>query len=167
MFDTINSFLYDWKEESGRTAKIFDALSDASLAQRVAEGHWSLGQIAWHLVTAIPEMMGHTGLTVDGPGPDAPVPAAAAEIAAAYKAVAAALADRVEAEWTDDTLKVVDEMYGLSWPRGVTLRVLLRHEIHHRAQMTVLMRQAGLTVPGIYGPAKEDWAKMGKEPPEH
>jgi uncharacterized damage-inducible protein DinB len=27
--------------------------------------------------------------------------------------------------------------------------------------MTVLMRQAGLTVPGCYGPAAEEWATMG------
>lgn len=32
--------------------------------------------------------------------------------------------------------------------------------------MTVLMRQAGLTVPGIYGPAKEEWAKFGLEAPK-
>ena len=31
--------------------------------------------------------------------------------------------------------------------------------------MTVLMRQAGLRVPGIYGPAREDWSGMGMEPP--
>jgi uncharacterized damage-inducible protein DinB len=27
--------------------------------------------------------------------------------------------------------------------------------------MTVLMRQAGLRVPGIYGPAKEEWEEHG------
>lgn len=32
--------------------------------------------------------------------------------------------------------------------------------------MTVLMRQAGLTVPGIYGPAKEEWATFGMEAPK-
>jgi uncharacterized damage-inducible protein DinB len=32
--------------------------------------------------------------------------------------------------------------------------------------MTVLMRQAGLRVPGIYGPAKEDWASMNMPPQE-
>ena len=41
---------------------------------------------------------------------------------------------------------------------------LVRHQAHHRAQMTVLMRQAGLAVPGIYGPAREEWAAMGMEP---
>ena len=31
--------------------------------------------------------------------------------------------------------------------------------------MTVLMRQAGLTVPGVYGPAKEE-CKAGMEAPK-
>ena len=33
--------------------------------------------------------------------------------------------------------------------------------------MTVLMRQAGLTVPGVYGPAKEEWATAGMEAPNN
>jgi hypothetical protein len=32
--------------------------------------------------------------------------------------------------------------------------------------MTVLMRQAGLKVPGVYGPAREEWAGMGMQAPE-
>ena len=40
---------------------------------------------------------------------------------------------------------------------------LINHQNHHRGQMTVLMRQAGLTVPGVYGPAKEEWATAGME----
>jgi uncharacterized damage-inducible protein DinB len=30
--------------------------------------------------------------------------------------------------------------------------------------MTVLMRQADLRVPGIYGPSREEWAAGGAEP---
>ena len=52
-------------------------------------------------------------------------------------------------------------MYGEQWPRGTTLLALILHQTHHRAQMTVLMRQAGLAVPGLYGPAREEWAAMG------
>ena len=50
------------------------------------------------------------------------------------------------------------------WKRGGVLASLVNHQIHHRGQMTVLMRQAGLAVPGIYGPAREEWAKMGLPP---
>jgi len=52
-------------------------------------------------------------------------------------------------------------MYGEKWTRGQSLLALMAHEIHHRAQMTVLMRQAGLKVPGVYGPAREEWAAYG------
>jgi uncharacterized damage-inducible protein DinB len=52
-------------------------------------------------------------------------------------------------------------MYGETWKRGLTLFYLLMHQAHHRGQMTVLMRQAGLPVIGIYGPAKEEWAAQG------
>ena len=46
-------------------------------------------------------------------------------------------------------------MYGQKWKKKFTLQALILHEIHHRGQITVLMRQAGLRVPGSYGPAKE------------
>jgi uncharacterized damage-inducible protein DinB len=51
-------------------------------------------------------------------------------------------------------------MYGEQWSRGAVLSALILHQVHHRAQMTVLMRQAGLKVPGLYGPAREEWAAM-------
>jgi uncharacterized damage-inducible protein DinB len=57
-------------------------------------------------------------------------------------------------------------MYGEKWKRGVTLTVLVTHQAHHRGQMTVLMRQAGLRVTGVYGPAREEWAGMGMSAPE-
>ena len=57
-------------------------------------------------------------------------------------------------------------MYGDKWKRGITLNVLITHQAHHRGQMTVLMRQAGLKVPGVYGPSREEWAGTGAAPPE-
>jgi hypothetical protein len=29
----------------------------------------------------------------------------------------------------------------------------------------VLMRQAGVRVPGVYGPAREEWPEYGMQPP--
>jgi uncharacterized damage-inducible protein DinB len=52
-------------------------------------------------------------------------------------------------------------MYGDKWKRGQTLHALILHQAHHRGQMTVLMRQAGLPVPGIYGPSREEWEAFG------
>ncbi len=166
MYRKIEDFLAGWESESRSTQKVLDALTDESLRQSVLEGHRTLGRIAWHVVTTIPEMMAHTGLSFSAVSPDAPVPARAGEIAKSYAAVAEELLKRVRADWTDETLSVEDEMYGEKWARGQSARVLIDHQTHHRGQLTVLMRQAGLKVPGVYGPSKEEWAEYGAPPPE-
>jgi uncharacterized damage-inducible protein DinB len=166
MFTTLDQFLAQWHSEAEATQRLLDVLTDASLAQAVAQDHRTIGRLAWHLAQTIVEMMAKTGLHVDGLGEHDPVPQSAITIATAYRAAAASLAERMAAEWTDDTLAEVDEMYGERWSRGRTLDVLLFHQAHHRGQLTVLMRQAGLTVPGVYGPSRDEWLQFGVTPPE-
>lgn len=166
MFISIEQFEQEWQAESDNTRKIFSALTDESLNQPVIEGHRTLGRIAWHIVQTLAEMGGRTGLKVDGPAEDAPVPASAQQITQAYDIAAKSLLKQVTKNWTDETLDQEDDMYGQKWKRGVSLYVLFKHELHHRAQMTILMRQADLKVPGIYGPAKEEWSQFGAEPPQ-
>lgn len=156
MFTAVRHFLNAWRHESGSTARLLAELTDASLAQRVAAGHRTLGELAWHIVTSQREIVGKTGLVIEAPTKADPEPARAAAIHSAYVGAANALAAAVERHWTDETLRVRDSMYGAQWPRGLTLDIMLRHEIHHRGQMTVLMRQAGLRVPGVYGASRDE-----------
>jgi len=166
MFRSLDDFHGEFRNHRESTLKILSALSDESLRQRAAEGHRTLGGMAWHIVTSIPEMMNRTGLALSSVDAESMPPKTAAEIVAAYEAAADELEKSVRARWTDASLAQLDDMYGMQWPRGLTLSILLDHEIHHRGQMTVLMRQAGLKVPGIFGPAKEEWREAGMpEPP--
>jgi len=166
MFHTIEEFIPNWTYESESTQKLLNELTDKSLAQAVVDGHRTIGRIAWHITTAIPEMMGHTGLKLPAVEASAPVPKTAAEIKKAYAAVSSQLMEQIKANWNDGTLQVEDNMYGMTWKRGMTLLVLVKHEVHHRCQLTVLMRQAGLKVPGVYGPSKEEWVKYNAPAPE-
>jgi uncharacterized damage-inducible protein DinB len=166
MFVTVAGFLKGWQFESEGTSKLLAALTDESLGQSVMPEGRSLGRLAWHITTTIPEMMGRTGLRLSGPDPEAPMPASARAIANAYQEAASSLAKVVQESWTDATLGIEDDMYGMKWTRGFTLGSLISHQTHHRGQMTVLMRQAGLPVSGIYGPAREEWASMGMSAPE-
>ncbi len=166
MINTIREFEREWGYERQGTSKLMRELTDASLAQAVAKDHRTLGRLAWHITTSITEMISRVGLRLDGPDPESPVPATAKAIADAYERVSASVLQSVLREWTDATLAVEDEMYGEKWARGFTLEVLMNHQTHHRGQMTVLMRQAGLTVHGIYGPARQEWATFGAAPPE-
>ncbi len=166
MFRRISDFLATWEEERKATLKILAALDDRSLREPAAGDHRTLGRLAWHIATTVGEMMERTGLEIAGPAHDSPVPERAADVVAGYETASRALADQVRSRWTDESLDVDDDMYGERWTRGRTLSALVAHQTHHRGQMTVLMRQAGLKVPGIYGPSREEWAAWGMQPPE-
>jgi uncharacterized damage-inducible protein DinB len=166
MYHRIEDFLHNWEYEAANTSKVIGTLTDASLSQAVAPGHRTLGRLAWHLAQSIPEMMSQTGLSVTGVDAGAPVPGNAATILKAYDDASSSLAREIKKSWNDGTLEIEDNMYGEKWKRGLTLTALVMHQAHHRGQMTVLMRQAGLKVPGIYGPAMEDWAAYGQPAPE-
>lgn len=164
MYRTIEDFVDDWKYESEATLKVIGALTDGSLGQKVTPEGRSLGYLAWHIVLTLGEMGGKSGLNLKAPAEDAPQPEKAAEIAATYEAAARSVIADVQLKWTDSSLRDEIDMYGEKWKRGHALVSLVKHQIHHRAQMTVLMRQAGLRVPGVYGPSREEWSQFGMPP---
>ena len=82
MFRTVTDFTTRWKDETAATQRTLDAMTDASLSQCVLADHRSLGRIAWHVTGTVKEMMERTGLALEGPHADAPVPGTAKEIAA-------------------------------------------------------------------------------------
>jgi uncharacterized damage-inducible protein DinB len=165
MFRRIDDFLTEWEHESASTARVLRALTDESLGF-TAPGVRSIGRLAGHIVETLTEMPGTAGLSVgEEPEEDAAGRDAAA-VAEAYERNAAQVARAVREGWTDGLLPEPVPMYGQEWPRGTVLSILIKHEAHHRGQLTVLMRQAGLTVPGTYGPAREEWAAMGLPPME-
>jgi uncharacterized damage-inducible protein DinB len=106
-------------------------------------------------------MMNKSGLSVEAPDEDSNPPKTASEIASEYDKVSKSLYSEVESKWSDDMMSDDLDMYGEKWKRSLLCTGLIKHEIHHRGQLTILMRQAGLKVPGAYGPSKEEWAKYG------
>ncbi|MCK6560862.1 DinB family protein [candidate division KSB1 bacterium] len=165
MLRTIEDFVKVWEEESGMTLKLFRNLTAASLAQKVTPEGRSLGKLAWHLTTSL-HMLSEAGLPVDAPKDDMPIPGKVNDLIAAYEKGTASVRDQVKKHWTDAALRDIVSMYGEEWAKGQVLWATLLHQAHHRGQMTVLMRQAGLKVPGIYGPAREEWAAMNLPPQE-
>lgn len=167
MYRRMDDFLKDYAGVAADTAKVFAQLTDANLGQTIAPRHRSLGGIAWHIVVSVPEMMNRLGLGLTAADQEAPPPGSAATVRSAQEKVAAELLERLRAGWTDATLDRTDDMYGQTWTRGFTLTALVQHEIHHRGQMSVLLRQAGALVPGCFGPSREEWTAMGMEPPPY
>ncbi|MDZ4710920.1 MAG: DinB family protein [bacterium] len=164
MYTTITQFLKDWKYESDSTIKMLNNLTEESLSQRITPDGRSLGFLAWHIAQTIPEMLGKTGLKLEGPAEDEKYPSSAKEIREGYEKASNSLMEQLPKSWKDETLNEENDMYGEKWMKGMTLMYLILHQAHHRGQMSVLMRQAGVIVPGVYGPAKEEWTAMGMEP---
>jgi uncharacterized damage-inducible protein DinB len=165
MFTDIGKLNSVYEQERANTLKVLEGLTDQSLSKPQVKNIRTLGRAAWHIVTTYPEMCALIGIPIEKPSEKDPIPGKASDIVSAYRGATDAML-RTLKNWSDDDLQKEDDLYGEIWPRGKSLWVFLVHEIHHRAQMTVLMRLAGLPVPGLYGPALEEWDKYGKEPPK-
>ena len=168
MYYKISDFIEDWKYESEATIKILNNLTDEVLTVKFNNEIRTTGRLAWHIVTAIGELGHRTGLTFETVDENAPIPKTVKEIADKYKRASNGLSKEIKEKWNDETLSIEDDVIGNGemWSRGKTLGALITHQIHHRGQLTVVMRLAGLKVPGIYGPAKEEWAAYGMQPQE-
>ncbi|WP_042463154.1 DinB family protein [Neobacillus dielmonensis] len=165
MFTSVAEFIEEWNQEAVSTQNVLDALTNESLHQQVSSEDRTLGRIAWHIVTSTPGMLMEFGVEVSPVENSETVPAAAKEIAGTFRRVASDAAHAVKEQWTDETLNEIVNAFGMSMPRSATLSLLIKHIIHHRGQMTVLMRQAGIRVPGVYGPAREEWSQIGMNAP--
>lgn len=156
MYQSVEVFLKVWQEEASLTQKLMNELTDDSLTQEIAPGYWSLGQTAWHIVIAGGLFAKQTGLEFDAPAPNTEVPTSAAAIAEGYKQVSEGIIEAVKKQWNDENLQAESIVFGHSMVNGITLAKMVAHEVHHRGQMSVLMHQAGVKVPSIYGASKDD-----------
>lgn len=159
MYRKIEDFLIDWKQESEATLTIFKNINNEALNKKDHNNVRSIAVLAWHITITLNEMMNKTGLKVTGPDEHSKPPATINEIIDAYESAAKSIRDEIQKHWNDASLLEEVNLYGENWKNGVTLSVLIKHQAHHRGQLTVLMRQSGMIVPGIYGPAKEEWSK--------
>ena len=164
MHSKIEEIKEDWKYESESTLKVLNQLTDDSLNKKFNDNVRTPGKIAWHIVSTLGEMIKRTGLKFDATPENASIPSTAKQICDEYKRSSDGMLKAVTTEWNNDSLQEDVELYGQTWKKGIVLSSLINHQIHHRGQLTVLMRMAGLKVPGVYGPAKEEWAQMGMPP---
>lgn len=163
MITSIAGFIKEYEEEAKGTSKLLNTLTDDSLNQQVWTEGRNLGRLGWHIVQSIVEMGDKAGIPIEGPSEEEPVPVSANIISDKYQKATGVILNSVK-NWNDSNLNDIINAYGMSFSKGEMLDMVVKHEIHHRAQMTVLMRQAGLPVHGVYGPSKEEWVTFGMEP---
>ncbi|WP_186577726.1 DinB family protein [Aquibacillus kalidii] len=155
MYRNVNDFVKDWTRASEGTIKVLESLTDDKLGQSIVEGHSTLGWLGWHIATAPIYFASLVGVNLGISTDPSDIPSKASTILDTYKEVTKKFKQEVENNFTDEQLLEEVDQHGTLAPRGEILRTLIDHQTHHRGQMTVLLRQAGLPVPGIMGPTQE------------
>lgn len=155
MYPSKEVFLKDFKREGQLTLNILQELTDESLAQAVSEQDRTLGEIAWHTIVSIGGFAKIAGITFEGVDYTTVAPETAKEMADAYELTFNNLLRAYEEQLTDENFKDAIDFFGTPSTKGVLLYAYNTHQIHHRGQMTVLMRQADLHVPALYGPSRD------------
>lgn len=165
MFRKISDFTEAFTYESETTLKLFQNINNDVFLNKAHDNVRSMQRLVWHITITLGEMLGKAGLTIDCPDEHSAPPSDIKEVCKAYERASKSVLQEVQ-KWADADLEQEVNMYGEQWTKGVILTVLIKHEAHHRGQLTVLMRLNGLTVPGVYGPSKEEWAAWNMTSPE-
>jgi uncharacterized damage-inducible protein DinB len=166
MYANIKEFITEWEEEATSTIRVFKNINDAGLLKKVKENIRSPGKIAWHITQTLTEMPAAAGILSADPLEGKDVPEQIDTIVELYEKYSGELTNALRKNWDRADLSEEIVLYGQRWTKSKVLSVIINHQIHHRAQLTVVMRMLGMSVPGIYGPSKEEWAEFGMEPQE-
>jgi uncharacterized damage-inducible protein DinB len=166
MFRHTDDFIRAFKYESESTLKVFRNITNEALLDRPHDNIRSIQRLVWHITITLGEMLGKAGLDIDCPDEHSAPLNDINAICKAYETAAQSVLEQVKTRWTDAELSAEVNMYGEQWSKGTILTVLIKHEAHHRGQLTVLMRLSGLPVPGVYGPSKEEWAAWNMASPD-
>lgn len=159
MYSTIQQFIKDFTHEKETTLNVFKAIPNDKLMLKPNDDIRSLQRLVWHILITHGEMLGKAGLTINCPNEHSEPVNDINEICQLYEISANSVLQVVNEKWNDKDLSSELNMYGENWSKGTILSVLIKHEVHHRGQLSVVMRLNDIKVPSIYGPAKEDWAK--------
>jgi uncharacterized damage-inducible protein DinB len=163
MFRKISDFQSVWKYETMMTLKLYAVLTDELMQSNKKDSFRDIQMLTKHINRTVTELPHTAGLPLEI---NEITYTDVKSLMEHYEKDCAILAEALNKAWTDDQLEDKIPMYGMEWEKGTTLHILVTHQTHHRGQLTVLMRQAGLVIPGMYGPAKQEWEQMGMKAEE-
>ena len=157
MYRTIDDFLVDWQNEEQITRKIF-SLIPMNKAKETMDNVRSLEKTAWHITQTLTELLFRAGILEIDALENESIPENVKEIYSIYERNSKQLMNFVVEKWTDSHMLEKIDVYGQKWERRNILALLVKHQIHHRGQMTILLKLFGKQVPEVYGPTNEEWA---------
>jgi uncharacterized damage-inducible protein DinB len=158
MYTSIQQFVKSFSEEQKITLSLFKAIPNDALTIKMNDDVRSIQRLVWHILITHGEMLGKAGLTIECPDENTEPIDTMAKVSELYIISSKSVLEQIQKKWSDEDLNLVIDIYGERWTQGDVLAAFVKHEIHHRGQLSILMRLNQIKVPSIYGPSKEDWA---------
>lgn len=167
MQSELEQFITAWEHEAKGTVALLRALPADQYDFRPDREGRSLGELAWHLAeldcyTSFGIEQG--GFTMDARPPGLERPRTVAELAPGFERVHRESIARFRKLGAVDFDQAIP-FFGarMLCVREILWSAMLMHTVHHRGQLTLMCRLAGGTPPGLYGPNREEMAKIREE----
>jgi uncharacterized damage-inducible protein DinB len=158
----VDALLQELEQEAETTRRVLERVPNDKLGWRPHPTARTLGELALH-VAIVPGGVAELAAQPVGQAPDFvdPSPTSASELVPALDD-SIAQAKRVLSGMDDAALNATWKMMRggqevFAIPRIALLRsIMLNHWYHHRGQLSVYLRQLGVSIPSIYGPSADE-----------
>lgn len=163
----VDFLLPEFDQEMSKTRQMLERIPTDKLDFKPHEKSWRMAELASHIANMVgwtTETMKNTSFDVQPPGAPPykpPVAATSEELLAMFdesaKGAREALAGATDAALMQPWSLLMGGKPIFTMPRIACIRgFVMNHAIHHRGQLSVYLRLAGIPVPGMYGPSGDD-----------
>jgi len=154
----VETFFEVWDREAQKTTEMLKMLPPRQYDFRPDASGRSLGELAWHLAELdgyISFGVANGAFTEDAKPPNIKRPVTIDALAAGYEQIHKEARERLASLTVADLEKKIQFFGSTQTVSALLWNVMLLHLIHHRGQLSVLIRLAGGVVPAMYGPTRE------------
>jgi uncharacterized damage-inducible protein DinB len=154
----VETFLTVWDREAQKTIEMLKILPAGQYDFRPDASGRSLGELAWHLAELdayVSFGVASGAFTADAKPPNIKRPITIEALAPGYERIHKEARDRLGSLKAEDLDKDMQFFGSTQTVSALLWDVMLLHSIHHRGQLSLLIRLAGGVIPPLFGPTRE------------
>ena len=154
----VETFFEVWDREAQKTVEMLKMLPAGQYDFRPDASGRSLGELAWHLAELdayISVAIATGSFSEDAKPPNIKRPLTIEALAPGYELIHKEARERLASLTVADLEKKMQFFGSTASVSELLWNAMLLHSIHHRGQLSVLIRIAGGVVPPLFGPTRE------------
>src|SRR5688572_5810184 len=155
----VEIFFAAWDREAQKTIEVLKMLPAGQYDFRPDAAGRSIGELAWHLAELdayISFAISNGTFNQELKPPNILRPRTIEELAPGYERIHKEARERLASLTVADLEKKLEFFGSNSTVSALLWDNMLAHSIHHRGQLSLLVRLAGGAVPSLFGPTREE-----------